>query len=109
MAQRGPGVNFFMNKFQKLGFIQYDGEIHVNNSQLSVVLHDQFNFRAAKCGSDSIIALYQRAPFIGMCPSAMNGRPVVHCAYGYQKENQEEAHKVEESCGQEGGADEEVA
>ncbi len=32
----------------------------------------------------------------------MNGRPVVHCAYGYQKENQEEAHKVEESCGQEG-------
>jgi len=29
-----------MNKFQKLGFIQYDGEIHVNNSQLSVVLHD---------------------------------------------------------------------
>jgi len=33
-------VNFFMNKFKKLGFIQYNGEIHVNDSLLSVVLHD---------------------------------------------------------------------
>lgn len=33
-------VNFFMNKFRKLGFIQYDGEIRVNDSLLSVVLHD---------------------------------------------------------------------
>ena len=33
-------VNLFMNKFRKLGFIQYDGEIHVNKSLLSVVLHD---------------------------------------------------------------------
>ena len=33
-------VNFFMNKFRKLGFINYDGEIHVNDSLLSVVLHD---------------------------------------------------------------------
>jgi CRP/FNR family cyclic AMP-dependent transcriptional regulator len=33
-------VNFFMNKFRKLGFIEYNGEIHVNNSLLSVVLHD---------------------------------------------------------------------
>ena len=33
-------VNFFMNKFKKLGFIQYDGEIHVNPSLLSVVLHE---------------------------------------------------------------------
>src|SRR5579862_8401450 len=33
-------VNFFMNKFRKLGFIQYTGAIHVNNSLLSVVLHD---------------------------------------------------------------------
>jgi len=33
-------VNFFMNKFRKLGFIEYDGEIHVNNSLLSVVLHE---------------------------------------------------------------------
>jgi CRP/FNR family transcriptional regulator, cyclic AMP receptor protein len=33
-------VNFFMNKFRKLGFIQYKGRIQVNNSLLSVVLHD---------------------------------------------------------------------
>ncbi len=33
-------VNFFMNKFRKLGFIQYNSDIHVNNSLLSVVLHD---------------------------------------------------------------------
>ena len=33
-------VNFFMNKFRKLGFIQYNGQIHVNKSLLSVVLHD---------------------------------------------------------------------
>jgi CRP/FNR family transcriptional regulator, cyclic AMP receptor protein len=33
-------VNFFINKFRKLGFIQYNGEIHVNDSLLSVVLHE---------------------------------------------------------------------
>jgi CRP/FNR family cyclic AMP-dependent transcriptional regulator len=33
-------VNFFMNKFRKLGFITYDAEIHINSSLLSVVLHD---------------------------------------------------------------------
>jgi CRP/FNR family transcriptional regulator, cyclic AMP receptor protein len=35
-----PRVNFFMNKFRKLGFIQYNGGLRVNNSLLSVVLHD---------------------------------------------------------------------
>jgi CRP/FNR family transcriptional regulator, cyclic AMP receptor protein len=33
-------VNFFMNKFKKLGLIRYNGEIHVNDSLLNVVLHD---------------------------------------------------------------------
>ena len=33
-------VNFFMNKFRKLGFIKYNGHIHIDNSLLSVVLHD---------------------------------------------------------------------
>jgi CRP-like cAMP-binding protein len=33
-------VNLFMNKFKKLGFIRYNGEIEVNTSLLSVVLHD---------------------------------------------------------------------
>ena len=32
-------VNFFMNKFKKLGFIKYNGGLHVDSSLLSVVLH----------------------------------------------------------------------
>ena len=36
-----PRVNFFMNKFRKLGFIQYsNSQVHINKSLLSVVLHD---------------------------------------------------------------------
>jgi CRP/FNR family cyclic AMP-dependent transcriptional regulator len=36
-----PRVNFFMNKFRKLGFIQYNNnQVHINKSLLSVVLHD---------------------------------------------------------------------
>ena len=34
-------VSFFMNRFRKLGFIEYNGRIHVNKSLLNVVLHDQ--------------------------------------------------------------------
>ncbi len=33
-------VSFFMNKFRKLGFIDYNGELHVHSSLLNVVLHD---------------------------------------------------------------------
>jgi CRP/FNR family cyclic AMP-dependent transcriptional regulator len=33
-------VNFFMNKFRKLGFIKYNGEIQIDNSLMSLVLHD---------------------------------------------------------------------
>jgi CRP/FNR family cyclic AMP-dependent transcriptional regulator len=33
-------VNFFMNKFRKLGFIEYNGGLKINSSLLSVVLHD---------------------------------------------------------------------
>jgi CRP/FNR family transcriptional regulator, cyclic AMP receptor protein len=33
-------VNFFMNKFRDLGFIDYNGDLKVNTSLLSVVLHD---------------------------------------------------------------------
>jgi CRP/FNR family cyclic AMP-dependent transcriptional regulator len=35
-----PRVSFFMNKFRKLGFIEYNGEIKVHSSLLSVVLRD---------------------------------------------------------------------
>jgi CRP/FNR family cyclic AMP-dependent transcriptional regulator len=33
-------VNFFMNKFRKLGFIEYNGGLRVHSSLLSVVLHE---------------------------------------------------------------------
>jgi CRP-like cAMP-binding protein len=33
-------VSFFMNKFRKLGFIEYNGGLHVHSSLLNIVLHD---------------------------------------------------------------------
>jgi CRP/FNR family cyclic AMP-dependent transcriptional regulator len=33
-------VSFFMNKFRKMGFIEYNGELRVHSSLLTVVLHD---------------------------------------------------------------------
>jgi CRP-like cAMP-binding protein len=33
-------VNFFMNKFRKLGLIEYNGGLKINASLLSIVLHD---------------------------------------------------------------------
>ena len=33
-------VSFFMNRFRKMGFIEYNGEIHVHKSLLNVVLND---------------------------------------------------------------------
>ncbi len=35
-----PRVSFFMNKFRRLGFIEYNGTLKVHNSLLSVLLHE---------------------------------------------------------------------
>ena len=35
-------ISFFMNRFRKLGFIEYNGRIKVHKSLLNVVLHEQF-------------------------------------------------------------------
>jgi CRP-like cAMP-binding protein len=35
-----PRVSFFMNKFRKLGFVRYNGELEVHSSLLNVVLHE---------------------------------------------------------------------
>jgi CRP-like cAMP-binding protein len=43
-------VSFFMNKFRKLGFLTYNGKIHVNNSLLNAVLHN--NSRGQSAGDD---------------------------------------------------------
>jgi CRP/FNR family cyclic AMP-dependent transcriptional regulator len=34
-------VSFFMNRFREMGFIEYNGGIHVNKSLLNVILHDK--------------------------------------------------------------------
>jgi CRP/FNR family transcriptional regulator, cyclic AMP receptor protein len=33
-------VSFFMNKFRKLGLLEYNGDVHVHSSLLNIVLHD---------------------------------------------------------------------
>jgi CRP/FNR family transcriptional regulator, cyclic AMP receptor protein len=38
-------VSFFMNKFRRLGFIDYNGVIEVHSSLLNVILHDQPQMR----------------------------------------------------------------
>jgi len=38
-------VSFFMNKFRKLGFIRYNGDLEVHNSLLNVILHDNPGLR----------------------------------------------------------------
>jgi CRP/FNR family cyclic AMP-dependent transcriptional regulator len=40
-------VSFFMNRFRKLGFIEYNGRIRVHKSLLNVILHDHANNDAA--------------------------------------------------------------
>jgi CRP/FNR family transcriptional regulator, cyclic AMP receptor protein len=39
-------VNFFLNRFRKLGFIRYNGELEVHSSLLNVVLHDSADVSA---------------------------------------------------------------
>jgi hypothetical protein len=41
-------VSFFMNRFRKLGFIEYNGRIKVHKSLLDVVLHEEFSERHAE-------------------------------------------------------------
>jgi CRP/FNR family cyclic AMP-dependent transcriptional regulator len=38
-------VSTFMNKFRKLGFINYNGVLEVHNSLLNIVLHDNPHLR----------------------------------------------------------------
>ena len=47
-------VSFFMNRFRKLGFIQYNGRIRVDKSLLNVVLHDQ-TFESSSAKSSALL------------------------------------------------------
>jgi CRP-like cAMP-binding protein len=44
-------VSFFMNKFRKLGFIEYNGKIEVHNSLLNVVLYDKPEIKTRDAGA----------------------------------------------------------
>ncbi len=41
-------VSYFMNKFRKLGYIQYNGKLEIHNSLLNVVLYDKPEIRTTK-------------------------------------------------------------
>ena len=41
-------VSFFMNRFRRLGYVDYNGRIHVHKSLLNVVLHDHLSEQGAK-------------------------------------------------------------
>jgi CRP-like cAMP-binding protein len=45
-------VSHFMNKFRRLGFIDYNGHLEVHSSLLNVVLHDQPQIRPNHLGRD---------------------------------------------------------
>jgi CRP/FNR family transcriptional regulator, cyclic AMP receptor protein len=46
-------VSHFMNKFRKLGFIDYNGHLEVHSSLLNVVLHDQPQISGAHAAAGS--------------------------------------------------------
>jgi CRP/FNR family transcriptional regulator, cyclic AMP receptor protein len=39
-------INFFMNRFRKLGFINYNGGLEIHSSLLNIVLHDSADVSA---------------------------------------------------------------
>ena len=46
-------VSMFMNKFRKLGFVKYNGNLEVHNSLLNVVLHGDPEIHREKLGTDA--------------------------------------------------------
>jgi CRP/FNR family cyclic AMP-dependent transcriptional regulator len=52
-------VSFFMNRFRKMGFVEYNGRIRVHKSLLNVILHDQLPEQNAE---KPPIALFPEAP-----------------------------------------------
>ena len=58
-------VNFFMNRFRKLGFVRYNGGLEVHSSLLNVVLHDQLLQEKPKVRLTASLSLQS-----GLCCSA---------------------------------------
>jgi CRP-like cAMP-binding protein len=53
-------VSFFMNRFRKLGFVEYNSRIRVHKSLLNVVLHDEFS--AQNTASPTLVPVAKRIP-----------------------------------------------
>jgi CRP/FNR family cyclic AMP-dependent transcriptional regulator len=56
-------VSFFMNKFRKLGFIEYDRDIKVHSSLLSSVLHDHPQIRGLNSDRPHCVAMKGQLPW----------------------------------------------
>jgi CRP-like cAMP-binding protein len=61
-------VSFFMNRFRKLGLIEYNGRIQVHKSLLNVVLHDQFPERNPERPPGSATPRIRSKPAELTCP-----------------------------------------
>jgi CRP/FNR family cyclic AMP-dependent transcriptional regulator len=55
-------VSFFMNRFRKLGFIEYNGRIRVHRSLLNIVLHDQLSNHNHNSTSAPLLDVSRDAP-----------------------------------------------
>jgi len=55
-------VSFFMNRFRKLGLIDYDGRIRVHKSLINVILHDQFTLQTSETPEVSVPPLKRLKP-----------------------------------------------
>jgi CRP-like cAMP-binding protein len=55
-------VSFFMNRFRKLGFIEYNGRIKLHKSLLDVVLHEEFTERHPRRAPASATARSRSKP-----------------------------------------------
>jgi len=55
-------LSFFMNRFRRLGFIEYNGRIKVHKSLLDVVLHEQFTERRPERAYGSATARSRSKP-----------------------------------------------
>jgi hypothetical protein len=51
-------VSFFMNKFRKLGFIDYNGHLKIHNSLLNVILHDNPSLKRSR----KVIVVFRPRP-----------------------------------------------
>jgi hypothetical protein len=68
-------VSFFMNRFRRLGFVEYNGHIKVHKSLLKVVLHDRMpNDNAVKPG---VLDAPKRRSNPAKAASGGNKRPVL--------------------------------